>query len=217
VSDRRAEIVEIASVIFARKGFASATVREIADEAGILSGSLYHHFDSKEAIAEAILSKYYSGMLEAYRKVAQSADENGGGLAQLIRVAFRGIAEQPSAVALIDNSGDLLLANERFAHLRAMNSELEALWLSVIRSEIERGTFKSEVDPRLVRRFIRDNLWVVIRWWKPDGRYSIEEVADLYIDLIYNGLLAQPRTESRRPSAATRARRRGPRAGEVTV
>src|SRR5262249_57938903 len=48
VSERREEILAIAAKIFADKGYASTTVREIADAAGILSGSLYHHFDSKE-------------------------------------------------------------------------------------------------------------------------------------------------------------------------
>jgi len=50
--NRRADVVRLAGELFAQKGFRATTVREIADAAGILSGSLYHHFDSKESIAD---------------------------------------------------------------------------------------------------------------------------------------------------------------------
>ena len=49
-ADRRQEILAIASTLFARKGFHSVSIREIADAAGIMGGSLYHHFRSKEAL-----------------------------------------------------------------------------------------------------------------------------------------------------------------------
>ncbi len=49
-SERRDEILAIAAQLFAERGFAATTVREIADAAGILSGSLYHHFDSKASM-----------------------------------------------------------------------------------------------------------------------------------------------------------------------
>ena len=52
---RRDEIVALAGEMFAARGFAGTTVREIADAAGILSGSLYHHFDSKESIVDELL------------------------------------------------------------------------------------------------------------------------------------------------------------------
>ena len=55
-SERRARMVALAGELFAQKGYRATTVREIADAAGILSGSLYHHFDSKESIGDEILS-----------------------------------------------------------------------------------------------------------------------------------------------------------------
>ena len=54
-SERRDEILAIAAQLFAERGFAATTVREIADAAGILSGSLYHHFDSKESMVDELV------------------------------------------------------------------------------------------------------------------------------------------------------------------
>src|SRR5215472_10149899 len=68
-ADRHQQILTVAAVLFARKGVAATTVREIADEVGILSGSLYHHFDSKEAMVDEILAPYLNDLREAYKLV----------------------------------------------------------------------------------------------------------------------------------------------------
>jgi len=56
-------VVQLAGELFAEKGYRATTVREIADAAGILSGSLYHHFDSKESIGDEILSGFINDVL----------------------------------------------------------------------------------------------------------------------------------------------------------
>ena len=74
-SRRRADMVAIAAELFAQKGYRATTVREIADAAGILSGSLYHHFDSKESIGDEILSGFINEVLADYRSaVVEAAD-----------------------------------------------------------------------------------------------------------------------------------------------
>ena len=55
VSTRRDEILAVAARVFAEKGIMNATVRDIGQEAGILSGSLYHHFESKDQMIEEVL------------------------------------------------------------------------------------------------------------------------------------------------------------------
>src|SRR6202046_4782388 len=64
-SERRADVMQTAAELFAQKGFRATTVREIADAAGILSGSLYHHFDSKESIGAELLSDFLHELLAA--------------------------------------------------------------------------------------------------------------------------------------------------------
>ena len=53
------DLLRVAEELFAERGYAATTVRDIAEAAGILSGSLYHHIDSKESIIDAILSRDY--------------------------------------------------------------------------------------------------------------------------------------------------------------
>ena len=58
-SSRRDELLELAATMFAARGLRATTVRDIADAAGILSGSLYHHFASKEEMVDEVLRSGY--------------------------------------------------------------------------------------------------------------------------------------------------------------
>lgn len=197
MSLRREELIKIAGDLFARKGFSATTVRGIADEAGILPGSLYHHFDSKEDIARVILTEYYDGMASQCRAIAESDLDPREALAELIRASFRSIATNPQAVGLIQNSGDII---DRF-HVQDTKEELEDIWIEVVNRGIRHRVLRGELHTTLVRRFIRDSIAAAVRWWRPDGVLTIDEVAESYIDLIYNGLLIVPQQYVRPPSA----------------
>src|ERR1700730_5741620 len=62
--NRRAEILELAAELFAKQGVDRTTVREIGNAVGMLSGSLYHYFESKEAIVTEIVTGYLEARLE---------------------------------------------------------------------------------------------------------------------------------------------------------
>jgi AcrR family transcriptional regulator len=91
---RRDEILEFAAGVIAERGIKDATVRDIGEAAGILSGSLYYHFDSKEQIVLELLKPSTD---ENYaRAVAICAEYRGAAaLAELIRNAVRSTAENP--------------------------------------------------------------------------------------------------------------------------
>ena len=69
---RRAELLGIAAELFAERGFRNTTVRDIADAAGILSGSLYHHFDSKEAMVDELLDTFQQELFATYDEIVAS-------------------------------------------------------------------------------------------------------------------------------------------------
>jgi DNA-binding transcriptional regulator YbjK len=66
---RWSELLQIAADLFAEHGYAATTVRDIAEVAGMRSGSLYHHFDSKESMIDEILSTFINQTLDAYETV----------------------------------------------------------------------------------------------------------------------------------------------------
>src|SRR6185369_15433633 len=66
---RQGEVLAAAAELFAEHGYISTTVRDIADAAGILSGSLYHHFDSKESMVDEILRGFLDALFARYHAI----------------------------------------------------------------------------------------------------------------------------------------------------
>jgi len=102
-SQRRADMVAIAAELFAQKGYRATTVREIADAAGILSGSLYHHFDSKESIGDEILSGFINEVLADYRAAVAEATDPRVALEQIVRTTSRTLAQHRAALTMLQN------------------------------------------------------------------------------------------------------------------
>jgi AcrR family transcriptional regulator len=184
----RDTIVKSAGEIFAAKGFLETTVREIADEVGILSGSLYHHFPSKEALALEIVRGYYDKMLQRFTETASRQHVPADSFKELVRVSCLGIEESPGAVGLMLNSGDYLLTLPRFAEVVTMSKQIQSIWYSVFEAGKLDGTWAADLDPAFLYRSIRDVLAGTVRWWRGHGAYGIAELSDRYSRLFLFGL-----------------------------
>jgi TetR/AcrR family transcriptional regulator, cholesterol catabolism regulator len=187
-SERRDEILAIAADLFAERGFAATTVREIADAAGILSGSLYHHFDSKESMVEELLRSFFDNITAAYRKEVASNDDPVEVLRRLVRIALGSIGDQWATAAVMVNEYNLLVSYPRFAFVAEESEETEDLWVSVIERGAASGAFRADLDARMVYRFLRDAIWVSVRWYQPHGRATPEQLADTYLGVLLDGI-----------------------------
>jgi AcrR family transcriptional regulator len=188
VSERRDEILALAAEILADTGDASTTVREIADAAGILSGSLYHHFDSKESMLDEIMHGFLDDTVAKYRATVAEGGDPLDVLKALVREAFGSLGANPAALAVMINEFNFLVQFPRFAYLREGADETERLWAGVIEDGMKTGVFRNDIDPRMTYRFMRDTIWISVRWYRPNGKYSAEEIADFYLELVLNGL-----------------------------
>ncbi|MBO0842346.1 MAG: TetR/AcrR family transcriptional regulator [Nocardioides sp.] len=189
-SSRRAELLSLAGDMFATKGFAQTTVRDIADGAGILSGSLYHHFTSKEAMLTELLSGFLDGLHSRFSAIVEAGDDPRADLDGLITESFRTIDAEQQAVALYQNEQAFLATVDGFDFVADRSRQIEELWIRVLEAGRTSGVFRSEIDAGLVYRFIRDGVWSTVRWYRPDGPLPAERLAEQYIQLLHAGLLA---------------------------
>ena len=97
---RREELLRIAADLFATKGFRNTTVRDIADAAGILSGSLYHHFDSKESMVDELMRTFQAELFAAYDEILASDDDARTKLERAVRLSFDTIERRGAEVAI---------------------------------------------------------------------------------------------------------------------
>ena len=190
---RRDELLAIAADLFAQRGFKNTTVRDIADAAGILSGSLYHHFDSKESMVDEILLGFQTELFKKYDEILGSDLDARGKVEAVVRVSFEAIDQHHAEVAIFQNDSGYLMEFERFGYLREHNTRFREMWLDLLRGGVESGALRPDVDAELVFRFIRDTVWVAVRWYRPGGEMSADQVADQYLSILLDGIAARRR------------------------
>lgn len=185
---RRTELLGIAAELFAQKGFRNTTVRDIADAAGILSGSLYHHFDSKESMVDEILRSFQNELFAAYDEVLDSDLGPRARLEQVVRLSFQAINDHPHEVAIFQNEASHLGTLDGFDYLDERNRQSRDIWIRLLRDGVAAGDLREDLDVELVYRFIRDTVWVAVRWYRPGGQLSHETVADQYLSILLDGI-----------------------------
>ena len=188
---RRDQLLRIAAGLFAEKGFKNTTVRDIADAAGILSGSLYHHFDSKESMVDEILRSFQEELFGKYDAILTGDEDPRARLEEAVRVSFEAIDTHGHEVAIFQNEADFLGGQERFSYLAERNRQSREVWMTLLRQGVDSGALRPDLDVELVYRFIRDTVWVAVRWYRPGGALSAEKVADQYLTILLDGIAAK--------------------------
>jgi AcrR family transcriptional regulator len=190
-SRRREHLVRLAAGLFAEKGFQATTVRDIAKEAGILSGSLYHHFDSKESIVDELLTAYFAETTAAARAAVEAGEDAGATLTALVHAAFASLEPHRAAITVLQNDWNHLRSTARFAYVARSEAEIEALWVETIRRGQRDGQFRADLDPELTHRMIRDAVRAAVRWSGRGERTDAARLAEHHLGIILDGVHAR--------------------------
>jgi AcrR family transcriptional regulator len=188
VTDRRAELLAIAAGLFAERGLRATTVRDIADAAGILSGSLYHHFDSKESMVDEILRSFLDELFARYREIIARKLAPRATLEAVVVASFAAIDRHNAAVAIYQAEARRLAEQPRFGYIRKRLTEFRRMWHEVLRAGIADGSFRPDLDVELSYRFLRDTVWVCVSWYRPGGKLTIDEIAHEYLSIVLDGV-----------------------------
>ncbi len=187
---RREEILAIAAEQFAERGVASTTVRDIGSAAGILSGSLYHHFESKEQMVAELLLPVMQRQVGHYRAIVSADRSAAETLRSLITTAVAEAAQTPSETRMIRNDAQTFSSTSALRPVADLLVEAAKLWASTIESGVAAGEFRSDVDARLVVAAMFDAVLSTTRWFTGKKRQSPQRVGDALADLFLGGLLS---------------------------
>ncbi|WP_416564522.1 TetR/AcrR family transcriptional regulator [Nocardia testacea] len=195
-SARRTELLDMAAELFAERGVRATTVRDIADAAGILSGSLYHHFSSKEGMVDEILRGFLDELFGRYREIVAAGLNSRATLEALVLASYEAFDRSHAAVAIYQSEAKRLRAAERFAYIDDYNREFRELWRRVLTSGVADGSFRPELDIDLAYRFLRDTVWVAVRWYQPGGgSITVDTLAKQYLTIVLDGLTVPGHTD----------------------
>lgn len=192
-TSRRDELLELAATMIAERGLSATTVRDIADSAGILSGSLYHHFASKAEMVDEVLRGFLDWLFARYRRIAETEPNPLERFKGLFLASFEAIEQQHAQVVIYQDEAKRLSSQPRFSYVEELNKEQRQMWVDVLQQGIEEGYFRPDLDVDLVYRFIRDTTWVSVRWYQPGGSLTAEEVGRQYLAMVLGGIAASER------------------------
>ena len=187
---RRDQILRTAAELFAADGYTSTSMREVAAAAGILKGSLYHHFESKEAIALELVAAYHEDLVRAARDFAAVEGDAVTALRLFTRevaeVSFRHRAALQITMYDMPATGGPALT----AAARVGPASLERRWRTLISAASAQGALRPGVDPLLLRRVLhRASVQAGAAGWEWLGvGGTTGDVADCITTIIFDGL-----------------------------
>lgn len=183
---RYGDLLDAATLLFSQHGYERTTVRMIAAELGVQSGSLYSHIKSREEVLTRIVIACGELLMARVEEAMTSADTPEDQLREICRAHMRVQKENRAAVTIYFDEWHKLDEQSR-AHILALRRQYENLLGGVVEAGIARGVFGA-VDVRGAVLVLLSALNWAYTWYKPDGRLRPEQVADLFVGIVLDGL-----------------------------
>src|SRR3977135_2962164 len=190
-SDKRPVILDAPVRVFARQGFHACRVSDIADEAGVASGLVYHYFASKDEILDTLFLERWNVMLELIREVdAQPLPvrEKLGAIASLIVDSYRHDHDLMKVIIV-----EVTRAANSFGqtHLGQIREAYELIGEIVAKAQ-EEGVFKPEIEARFAAMAFYGTIEQLLTGWmfglRPQGEDDFERAKWLVVETVCGGL-----------------------------
>jgi TetR/AcrR family transcriptional regulator, fatty acid metabolism regulator protein len=189
---KRQLLLDAAVRVFARKGYHAARVGDIAEEAGVAYGLLYHYFDSKEAVLRSVFRETWRALIETIKSVEEVEDEPREQLRKVAEILLRSWHRDPDLVRV------LVLEVTRSQHLAGEMDEIVESFRA-IQEIVERGQADGSIRPDLDARLASyvfygaiDELltgWVLGRL--PDSDEDLARTEHTVVEIVTGGLASE--------------------------
>ncbi|MDX1693839.1 MAG: TetR/AcrR family transcriptional regulator [Ketobacteraceae bacterium] len=179
----RGRILKAAAHLFRHKGFERTTVRDLAQEVGIQSGSIFHHFKTKEEILRQVMVEVILFNTERMRRELAAAKSPRDRLLALIRCELQSInGETGEAMAVLTNEWRSLKPDSQ-KDILVLRDTYEQMWLDVLNECQSAGMIPPSVDTFILRRFLTGALAWSNFWYDPAGSLNIDQLAEQALGL----------------------------------
>jgi AcrR family transcriptional regulator len=189
--ERRRQILDAAVRVFARTGYHASRVGDIAEEAGVAHGLLYHYFTSKEAVLQTIFRENWGALIERFRAVEAADEPAHEKLEGIAKILLRTWRNDPALVTVMVREvarsqqlqGQVEEVREAFAIVQRVIEEGQAA-----------GDFRADLEARLASWVVYGGLEEVLTGWVlgqlPAGEDEVARAERTAIDVALRGLSA---------------------------
>ncbi|MCG6576249.1 TetR/AcrR family transcriptional regulator [Pseudomonas sp. AF32] len=178
----RGKLLQTAAHLFRNKGFERTTVRDLASAVGIQSGSIFHHFKSKDEILRAVMEetiRYNTALMRAALAEAGSVRERVLALIRCELQSIMGGTGEAMAVLVYEWRS---LSEDGQRQVLALRDIYEQLWLEVLGQAKDAGYIRGDVA--ITRRFLTGALSWTTTWFRAEGSLSLDDLAEQALILV---------------------------------
>ncbi len=189
--DKRRNILDAAIRVFARQGFHSTRVSDIADEAGVAYGLVYHYFDSKDEVLNELFSERWSLLLAAIEETDASAESPRNKLAAVAAFIFDSYRHDPELMKVIIVEVTRAANSFGRTHLPEIRRAYDSITKIVAEGQAA-GAFRSDIDPAFASMSFYGAIEQLLSGWIfeviPASETDFEQAKELVVATICDGL-----------------------------
>ena len=188
---KRNAVLSTAAQMFNERGFHATSLDDIAARLHVTKPTLYYYLKSKDEILLACVKK---GMHMTLERIEATRAAGGNAVEQLRACmhVYADIVTQPFGMCLI-RVGDEELPEPSRTELRRMKAEIDLAFRRLVAQGVEEGSL-APCDPKMTAFVIAGALSWIGRWYRPDGAYTPEQVAQQCVDTLMSGVLRRAGT-----------------------
>src|SRR5262245_10864357 len=191
LEDKRKLLLDAAVRVFARTGYHGSRVGDIAEEAGVAHGLLYHYFDSKEQVLQIVFRENFGELLQRFHEVEETDEPAAEKLAGIAKILLRTWRNDPDLVTV------MVREVARSPQLQTQVVEVREAFAIIERVIVqgqEEGVFRRDLDARFASWIVYGGLEEVLTGWVlgglPDDEEDVARAERTAIDLALGGLRA---------------------------
>ncbi|MGO4888528.1 TetR/AcrR family transcriptional regulator [Anaerobacillus sp. MEB173] len=187
-------IAETALQLFEVNGFHAVTVDKIVQESGTSKGGFYHNFKSKDELLYTIHDSFITYVLDKAQEAYEKWQTPTERLYETVK-SFVMMFEMYRSHVTVFYQESLYLAPEYFQQIKHKRDRYKEMMFRIVQEGIDAGEFRPEVPVPIMSMAIFGMINWTYKWYKANGLYSVDEIANIYADLVLHSILTKDALE----------------------
>ena len=191
--EKRRTILDAAARVFARKGFHTSRVGDIAEEAGVAHGLLYHYFSSKDEVLETIFREHWTTLLERVHEAEQTGDDPIEQLRGIAAAMFDGWLNEPDVVRVVVR--EIARTEEISEHVGELVRPIGAIRRVIERGQAQ-GILRDDLDASMAAVIFYGGIDELISGWVlgriPGDADEVASAERHLVEVLRRGLEVEP-------------------------
>lgn len=185
---RKKEILQAAANLFQRRGYHATTMQEVANEVGILKGSLYHHFRSKQEILFEMTRGPLARLVEDVERIASTEETASEKIRRSLLTHVRAIAQSHPHLSALTAELDESLPEGIRERIMELRHAYQTVWLRMVTEGLDAGEIDRAYAATVLVNFILGAVNWMHRWYDPGGSLDSEELGSLLAKMVLEGI-----------------------------